>query len=114
MNKDRTAHGGSPADTIPWRSIVSVADVPPTGRQVDLEADEATREAIAGVAGVLAVPRLEASFDLALHGSDSLRVTGRIVGTVEQNCVVTLEPLKGEIDEEVDLLFTPPRDLPKG
>ena len=114
MVKDRKARAGDAAPaTLSWRVPVSITEVPPAGRRIELKPDAATREAIAKAAEVVAVSRLESSFDLALHGSDSLRVTGRVTATVEQNCVVTLEPLSNEIDEEVDLLFTPPRDLPK-
>jgi len=98
---------------VSWKAPVSISEVPPTGRHIELKPDAATREAIAKAAEVVALPRLEAAFDLALHGSDSLRVTGRVRASVEQNCVVTLEPLKNEVDEEVDLVFTPPRELPK-
>ncbi len=106
-------HGDAALKAVSWKAPVSISEVPPTGRHVELRPDAATREAIAQAADVLALPRLEAVFDLTLHGSDSLRVIGRVAATVEQACVVTLEPLKNEIDEEVDLLFTPPRDLPK-
>jgi hypothetical protein len=107
------AHGDAALDAVQWKSPVPISEVPPTGRHVELSPDAATREAIAKAAGILALPRLDAVFDLTLHGSDSLRVVGRITASVEQNCVVTLEPMTSEIDEEVDLLFTPPRELPK-
>lgn len=117
--KDRKAQegahgrGDAASNALSWKAPVSISEVPPTGRHVELRPDRATREAVAKAASVLALPRLEAVFDLTLHGSDSLRVVGRVTATVEQTCVVTLEPLKNEIDEEVDLVFTPPRDLPK-
>jgi uncharacterized metal-binding protein YceD (DUF177 family) len=113
MSKDRKPHGGAASEELSWKAIAAVSDVPPTGRHVELRPDAPTRAAIARLAGVVAVPRLEASFDLALAGADSLRVTGRVTGAVEQNCVVTLEPMTSDIAEDVDLLFTPPRDLPK-
>jgi uncharacterized metal-binding protein YceD (DUF177 family) len=105
---------GNPAqDTVAWKAVVALADIPPSGKYIELTPDAATREAIAKVAEVVAVPSLEASFDLAPYGSDCLRVTGRVRGTVEQKCVVTLEPLTNKVDEEVDLLFKPPVELPK-
>ena len=63
--------------------------------------------AIAKAAGLAALPRLEASFDLTRHGADGLRLAGRVQATVVQNCVVTLEPIESEIDEAVDLVFLP-------
>lgn len=96
----------SPA-TPAWSARVAVDDVPETGRRVDLVADAAVREAIAKVAGLAALPRLEAGFDLMRVGSDGLRVAGRVSATVVQNCVVTLEPIENEVNEAVELVFLP-------
>jgi hypothetical protein len=90
-----------------WIAPVVVASVPETGRRFDLVADDATREAIAKAAGLAALPRLEAGFDLTRQGSGGLRVVGRISADVVQNCVVTLEPIESQIDEPVDLVFLP-------
>lgn len=89
-----------------WTGPVTVTEVPETGRHVDLVADAPTREAVARLAGVNALPRLEAHFDLMRHGTDDLHVAGRVSATVVQDCVVTLEPLQSEIEEAVDLVFT--------
>jgi uncharacterized metal-binding protein YceD (DUF177 family) len=94
----------------PWSVPVAVADIPDTGRRIDLTADDATRLAVAKVAGVAALPRLEASFELMRQGHDGLRVAGRVVASVTQHCVVTLEPIESEIDENVDVVFAPQAD----
>jgi uncharacterized metal-binding protein YceD (DUF177 family) len=93
----------------PWNLPVAVADIPETGRQFDLVADAHTRAAVAKVAGVPGLPRLEAKFELTRHGQDSVRVVGHVSATIEQNCVLTLEPMENEIEEEIDLVFVPPR-----
>lgn len=91
----------------PWNVPVAVAEVPETGRHIKLAPDEATRHAIAREAGLVALPRLLATFDLARRSANSLRLEGRVIATVIQNCVVTLEPIETEIDEPVDLFFRP-------
>ena len=91
----------------PWHVPVAVEDVPETGGHFDLTADSQTRAAIAKVAGLRDLPRLEATFDVSRQGSSGLRVAGRIAATVGQTCVVTLEPLANEIAEDVDLVFIP-------
>jgi len=96
-----------PSATPAWSAPVTVAAVPETGRRLDLVADNAARDAIAKAAGLAALPRLEAGFDLTRHGADGLRAVGRVSATVVQNCVVTLEPIESEIDEAVDLVFLP-------
>jgi hypothetical protein len=45
---------------------------------------------------------------LARRGRDGLNVSGRVSATVGQTCVVTLEPIESEVDEEIDLVFAPP------
>jgi uncharacterized metal-binding protein YceD (DUF177 family) len=92
---------------VAWRAPVRRDDVPESGLHVDLTADEATRAAAAALAGVPAIPRLAASFDIARQGK-GLRVEGEVTAAVEQTCVVTLEPMTSEIREPIDLVFMPP------
>src|SRR5438093_1311884 len=102
---NKQAAGGPP----PWSVPVALDEIPETGRHVELSPDATMRDAVARTAGVVSLPRLEATFDLARHGRDGLRVAGRVSATVEQNCVVTLERMQSEVDEAVDLVFVPPR-----
>jgi len=95
------------AAKVPWSVPVAVTEVPDTGRHFELVPDEATRQAVAGEIGLVALPRLAATFDLTRRGTDSLRVEGRVTATVIQNCVVTLEPVESEIDEPMELFFRP-------
>jgi hypothetical protein len=78
---------------VPWQVPVAVEDVAEDGQHFDLIADAATRAAVAKVAGLRDLPRLEAAFDVTHHGAGGLRVAGHVSATVGQSCVVTLEPL---------------------
>jgi len=80
------------------------------GRRVILSPDAGAREAIAVVAGLRELPRLDASFNVVRSGAAGLHVTGTVSATVGQNCVVTLEPIESDIDEAVDLVFQPAAD----
>jgi uncharacterized metal-binding protein YceD (DUF177 family) len=91
----------------PWSVPVAIHEVPLTGRHVELAADTAVRAAVAKSIGLRALPRLEAVFDVTHHGREGLRVVGRVSATVEQQCVVTLEPVENEVEEQVDLTFVP-------
>jgi uncharacterized metal-binding protein YceD (DUF177 family) len=91
----------------PWHVPVALEDVAETGEHFDLVADTEVRAAVARMAGLRDLPRLQAKFEVTRHGSRGLRVTGRISATVGQSCVVTLEALVNEVEEEVDLLFVP-------
>jgi uncharacterized metal-binding protein YceD (DUF177 family) len=92
----------------PWSAPVALHEVPETGRNFTLVADERTREAVAKLAGLRSLPRLEAQFEVTPRGRDALHVTGTISATVGQDCVVTLEPIESEMEEQVDLVFAPP------
>jgi len=94
------------ASKIPWSVPVRRDDVPETGLHRELVADEATRRAVAAVAGVKALPRLQASFDLSRQGN-GLKLAGEVSATVEQTCVVTLEPMTTDVRESIDLIFVP-------
>jgi uncharacterized metal-binding protein YceD (DUF177 family) len=102
---ERKADKPAPA---PWQVPVAIEDVAETGRHFDLVADNDVRAAVARVAGLRDLPRLEANFDVTRQGADGLRVSGHVSATVGQNCVVTLEPLANAVDEDIDLLFAPP------
>lgn len=91
----------------PWSVPVRPEEIPETGRRLELEASEATRAAVAKAAGVGAVLRLAACFDLVRHGCDGVRVAGTVSAIVRQTCVVTLEPVTNEVAELVDVIFAP-------
>jgi uncharacterized metal-binding protein YceD (DUF177 family) len=92
----------------PWQVSVAIEDVAESGQHFDLVADNDVRAAVARVVGLRDLPRLQATFDVTRHGADGLHVSGRLSATVGQNCVVTLEPLVNEVEEDIDLSFAPP------
>ena len=97
---------GSEKRVSPWYVPVAVEDVAETGQHFDLVADTDTRAAVAQVAGLRDLPRLQADFEATRQGG-GLRVAGKVSATVSQTCVVTLEPIANEVEERVDLLFLP-------
>jgi uncharacterized metal-binding protein YceD (DUF177 family) len=92
---------------LPWSVPVARHQIPEAGAHYDLSADEKTRERIAALAGVRSISRLDASFDVRPHGLEGLWVSGRVCARVGQTCVVSLEPMETDVDEEVDLTFMP-------
>jgi len=94
-------------DSLAWSVPVAVADVPETGLRVALAADERTRDCVAKLADLRALPRFEATFGLARHGRGGLHLVGTLSATVGQTCVLTLDPIENEIEENIDLVFAP-------
>jgi uncharacterized metal-binding protein YceD (DUF177 family) len=97
----------------PWSVPVTVAQIPDTGLHRDIEADRATREAMAEVAGLHEILSASAALDVTSKGGGRFHVAGRVRARVGQSCVVTLDPIENDIDEEIDLIFAPPEQIPE-
>jgi uncharacterized metal-binding protein YceD (DUF177 family) len=103
MSDKNRGHSGNP-----WSFPVVVAKIPDGGSHVTFEADASQRDALAVVAGVRDVQMASATFDLAPPRGRGVHVTGRVKARIGQVCVVTLEPLDSEIDEEIEAIFAEP------
>jgi Large ribosomal RNA subunit accumulation protein YceD len=97
----------------PWRVPVTVAQIPDTGLHRDIEADRPVREAMADLAGLREILSANASLDVTPKGGGRFHVGGRVRARVGQTCVVTLDPIENDIDEEIDLIFAPPEQIPQ-
>lgn len=97
----------------PWRVPVTVAQIPETGVHLDIEASPAERAAMAEVGGLREILSANASLDVTPIGGGRFHVTGRVRARIGQTCVVTLDPIENDIDEEIDLIFAPPEQIPE-
>ena len=97
----------------PWRVPVATAQIPDTGLHRDIEADAATRHAVADIGGLREVLSAHASFDVTPKSGGRYHVTGHVRARIGQTCVVTLEPMESDIDEPIDLTFVPPDQIPE-
>ena len=97
----------------PWRVPVTVAQIPDTGLHRDIEADRPVREAMAELGGLREILSAKASLDVTPKGGGRFHVGGRVRARVGQTCVVTLDPIENDIDEEIDLIFAPPEQIPQ-
>jgi hypothetical protein len=95
------------AETDPWRVPVMVDRIPETGLHREIEASEREREAMAELAGLREILSARASFDVTPRSGGRVHVAGRVQARVGQTCVVTLDPMESEIDEDIDLTFAP-------
>jgi len=97
----------------PWRVPIAVAQIPDTGLHRDIDADRATRNAVAEVGGLREVLSVTASFDVTPERGGRYHVAGRVRARIGQTCVVTLEEIESDIDEAIDLIFAPPDQIPQ-
>jgi Large ribosomal RNA subunit accumulation protein YceD len=95
----------------PWRAPVSVAQVPDIGLHRDIEANKGQRQAMAEIAGLREVRSARASFDVMPKSGGRFHVAGSIRARIGQICVVTLEEIENDIDEEIDVIFAPPEQI---
>lgn len=97
----------------PWRSPVIVAQIPDTGLHRKLEASAAERQAMAELAGVREVLSAQADLDVVPKSGGRIQVTGLVRARIGQICVVTLDPIENEIEEDIDLVFAPEAEVRK-
>jgi uncharacterized metal-binding protein YceD (DUF177 family) len=97
----------------PWRVPLTVAQIPDTGLHRDIKADSAVREAMAELGGLREILSANAALDVTPKGGGRFHVGGRVRARVGQTCVVTLDPVENDIDEEIDLIFAPPEQIPQ-
>jgi hypothetical protein len=106
-----------PSSTIvkpdPWRVPVAVAQLPDTGLHRDIEASPLERAAMAEVGGLREILSANASLDVTPMSGGRFHVAGRVRARIGQTCVVTLDPILNDIDEEIDLIFAPPEQIPE-
>jgi hypothetical protein len=97
----------------PWRVPVAVAQLPESGLHSDIEASAVERAALAEIGGLREVLSASASLDVTPSGGGRFHVVGRVRARIGQTCVVTLDPIENDIDEEIDLIFAPPEQIPE-
>jgi uncharacterized metal-binding protein YceD (DUF177 family) len=93
-------------DKAPWTVPVAVDDIPDTGLHLEIEAPAGAREGVARLANLRDVPQLAATFDLTRRGAGA-HVSGRVRARVGQTCVVCLEPIENQVDEAIEVTFSP-------
>jgi hypothetical protein len=97
----------------PWRVPVAVAQIPETGLHLDIEASPSERVQMAKVGDLREVLSANASLDVTPMSGGRFHVGGRVRARIGQTCVVTLDPIENDIDEEIDLIFAPPEQIPE-
>lgn len=84
---------------------VATRDVPDRGLKVSHTADENERTLLAGLADVESVERFEFTYMLKADRAQSYRLKGTLSARVVQPCVLTLEPVTSDIEEEIACRF---------
>lgn len=99
----KTEHGDTPLAS--WSHTPE--SIPQGGLETERAASADERTAVAGMLELVALDRLTVGYRIKNAGGGVYRLTGRLKAQVEQACVVTLEPVNGDIDETFEVEFRP-------
>ncbi|PZM16907.1 YceD family protein [Rhizobium tubonense] len=91
----------------PFSHLVKVGHISGGPVEMHLKADAQELAGLATLWAVLSVERLDADIKISRWKRDGVRVKGHVTGKVVQACVVSLDPVESEIDEEFDELYVP-------
>jgi uncharacterized metal-binding protein YceD (DUF177 family) len=78
----------------------------PGARDLQIEASEEERAALARRFGLVAIDRLTANIALTRNG-DRITVSGTMSAKVTQSCVASSEPVEAEVDAPFAIAFSP-------
>ncbi|MDB5485411.1 MAG: phosphodiesterase [Tardiphaga sp.] len=96
----------------PWRVPIVVEQISDTGVERSIVADAGQLAAIATTGGLRSVHAARATFTLQPIRDGQVQVTGRVTARIGQVCVVSLDDIDSDIDEEIDIIFAPPSKIP--
>lgn len=94
-------------DKPPFSYLVKVGHISANPVDVHIEADNRELAGLAVLWNVLSVEKLEADLKISRWKRDGVRVKGNVRAKIVQACVVTLEPVASEIDENFEQIFVP-------
>lgn len=86
---------------------VNVARLPQKGQPVLIEADASQRVALAEEHGLTSVESYRADLLVTKWKRNGVKVSGRVEAEITQACIVTLDPVRSKIDEDVEAVFLP-------
>lgn len=85
---------------------LDLEELPETGGLFELSATPEECAALAKRFDLVSLDRLEAKLTVAwIRVGEAVAVSGRLEAEVVQSCVVTLEPVRNAIEEDLDLIF---------
>jgi hypothetical protein len=90
----------------------AVFDIPASGLSAVRRASPDELVQIARALELIVCSSLTVTYTIMPTGGGRFRLGGRLEASLQQACVVTLEPVSEEIDETFDIAFWPEADIP--
>lgn len=95
------------SDETPFSYPVKVGHISANPVEVHVEADDRELAGLAKLWDVLSVEKLAANLKISRWKRDGIRLKGNVRAKIVQACVVTLEPVESQIDEDFEQIFVP-------
>ncbi|MFT4185587.1 MAG: DUF177 domain-containing protein [Rhizobium sp.] len=95
------------SDETPFSYPVKVGHISANPVEVHVEADERELAGLAKLWDVLSVEALAADLKISRWKRDGIRLKGNVRAKIVQACVVTLDPVESQIDEDFEQIFVP-------
>ncbi len=98
-----------------FSKVYDIRELGPEETRFEFSADAEERSELARRFELLDLTRLEIDGSLRLMEDErSVALSAHFVADLEQQCIVTLEPVRQHIDERFRLVYTPPVDAVPG
>ena len=104
-------HQLTPGTVGPLSRLVDVSNVPPHGLEVQVEATEEERDALAKDFKLSAIRSLTGDYKLTASAK-GVHVAGTVRAAITQICVVSLEPFDSDLAEDVQVDFAETIGMP--
>ena len=104
-------HQLTPGTVGPLSRLVDVSNVPPHGLEVQVEATEEERDALAKDFKLSAIRALTGEYKLTASAK-GVHVAGTVRAAITQICVVSLEPFDSDLAEDVQVDFAETIGMP--
>src|SRR5688500_1526019 len=97
----------------PFSHTILVRDIPAAGRHVRVEADESERRGLAAELDLINIEALAADLEIRPVAGRAFSVRGTLEAIVVQTDVVTLDPVRQEVTEGIDVTLMPAEAGPR-
>lgn len=99
------------ADMFDWK--IPLRDIGEHGIRGEHHASASERAELARVLDIVSCDALVIRYEIHPVSAGMYRLNGEISGEVVQSCVITLEPLKGKLDEAINVELRPAHLMPE-
>lgn len=94
-------------DDTPFSFLVKVGHISANPVRIKLEANDEERAGLAQLWNIVSVESFKAELQVTRWKKDGLKVKGNVKASITQECVVSLEDVPSQIDEDFEQIFVP-------